>query len=309
MTILNANKMNIYISIILSVCITSLSFAQADIKKPKDKEKKQPDSLATQSPCNHGDTLSKMFTLVSKIQDQQESIITYKEKNTNLEASNNQLIQEKATLNSENIKLKGNISSLEAAKTSLSTDKQRAETNLTALQLSLSNQVNYMTAGLKNASYTTNTSVVINLIDLARLSGNTAVVAQLEEFKVKSSAIQVAMTEITSSKLLSENQIKTIQTNLESAYVANNQNFNQLATDYKQCLDLLSKYSSNLCDLYYAFNTVVVDLKAGSQEMKEDVIKDYALQMRNYPTFVNLIQKIINDKFVSNPLEGKVYCN
>lgn len=39
MTILNANKMNTYISIIFSVCMASLSYAQVDIKKPKDKEK------------------------------------------------------------------------------------------------------------------------------------------------------------------------------------------------------------------------------------------------------------------------------
>lgn len=309
MTISNVNKMNTYISIILSVCITSLSFAQADIKKPKDKEKKQPDSLATQAQCNHGDTLNQMYLSILKIQEHQDSIYNYKQRNTSLEASNNQLMLDKATLSSENIKLKGNVSSLEAAKTSLSTDKQRAETNLSALQLGLSNQVNTILVSLKSANYTTNTNIVNNLIELAKLSSNNAVIAQLEDFKVKSSAIQVAMTEINSSKLLSENQIKTIQTNLESAYAANNPNFNQLATDYKQCLDLLSKYSSNLCDLYYAFNTVVVDLKAGSQEMKEDVIKDYSLQMRNYPTFVNLIQKIINDKFVSNPLEGKVNCN
>lgn len=301
--------MNIYISIIFSFCITSLSFAQADIKKTKDKEKKQPDSLATQSPCNHGDTLNQMYLSIKKIQEHQDSIYTYKLKNTSLEASNNQLIQDKTNLSSDNSKLRANVSSLEAAKTLLAADKQRAETNLTNLQSALSNQVNTFLVSLKTANYTTNTNIVTNLIELAKLSGNNTVVAQLEEFKVKSSAIQVAMTEINSSKLLSENQIKTIQTNLESAYAANNPNFSQLATDYKQCLDLLTKYSSNLCDLYYAFNTVVVDLKAGSQEMKEDVIKDYSLQMRNYPTFVNLIQKIINDKFVSNPLEGKVNCN
>jgi hypothetical protein len=309
MTISNANKMNIYISIIFSVCIASLSYAQADIKKPKDKEKKQSDSLATQAPCNHGDTLNKMYKSILQIQAHQDSIYSYKTKNAQLTDDNNRLTQEKATLSTDNKTLTTKVTSLEAAKTSLSTDKQRAETNLSALQLGLSNQVNTILVSLKSANYTTNTNILNNLIELAKLSSNNVVVAQLEDFKVKSSAIQVAMTEINSSKILSENQIKTIQTNLESAYAANNPNFNQLATDYKQCLDLLSKYSSYLCDLYYAFNTVVVDLKAGSLETKEDVIKDYSLQMRNYPTFVNLIQKIINDKFVSNPLEGKVNCN
>jgi hypothetical protein len=309
MTILNANKMNTYISIIFSVCITSLSYAQADIKKPKDKEKKQPDSLAIQAPCNHGDTLDKMYKSILQIQAHQDSIYSFKTKNAQLTDDNNRLTQEKATLSNDNKTLTTKVASLESVITTLENEKKRAETTTTTLQTGLSNQINTFGNSLKYANYTTNTGIINSLTELAKMSSNVLAVSQLEEFKVKSSAIQLAMNEINSSKIFTESQVKTIQTNLESAYGVNNPNFMQLANDYKQCLELLSKYGTNLCDLYYAFNTVVVDLKAGSQEMKEDVIKNYALQMRNYPTFVNLVQEIINKKFVSNPLEGKVNCD
>lgn len=301
--------MTIYISIIFSVCMASLSYAQVDIKKPKDKEKKQPDSLATQAPCNHGDTLSKMYNSILQIQAHQDSILSYKTKNLQLTNENNRLTQEKATLSNDNKTLTTKVTSLENVKTTLENEKKRAESTTTTLQTGLSTQVNAFGNSLKNANYTTNTSIINSLIEFAKMSSNVLAVSQLEEFKAKSSAIQLAMNEINSPKIFTENQVKTIQTNLESAYGANNPNFVQLANDYKECLELLSKYGSKLCDLYYAFNTVVVDLKAGSLEMKEDVIKDYALQMRDYPTFVDLIQKVINVKFVSNPLEGKVKCN
>lgn len=294
---------------IFGLLFSSMTYAHFDHKKPKDKEKKQTDTLAQQVPCDHGDTLTQLYNTILDIKLRQDSVFNYKQMNTKLEAENILLLQDKTSLKTENTSLKTTIKSLESSKSVLLTDKQLAETSLSVIQVGLSNQVNAILISLKAANYSTNSAIINNLIEIVKLSNNAVMVSQLEEFKLKSSAIQLAMNEINSPKILTESQVKSLLTNLESAYSVNNPNFEQLANDYKQCLDLLSKYSTYLCDLYYAFNTVVVDLRAGNIEMKEDVIKDYAFQMRGYPTFVNLIQKVINDKFVSNPLEGKVKCD
>jgi hypothetical protein len=299
------------ITCIIILCFSALSYGQKVSRTTCDKinDKKPTDSLFNQVQCIHGDTLHLIYESILKIQKHQDSIHSYKIKNVQLTDDNNRLTQEKATLSTDNKTLTTKVTSLESLKTTLENEKKRAETSTTTLQTGLSTQVNTFGNSLKNANYTTNTGIINSLTELAKMSSNVLAVSQLEEFKVKSSAIQLAMNEINSSKVFTESQVKTIQTNLERAYGANNPNFVQLANDYKQCIELLSKYGTNLCDLYYAFNTVVVDLRAGSIETKEDVIKVYALQMRNYPTFVNLIQKVINEKFVSNPLEGKVNCN